>query len=70
MAEINKRKAGPKIASSIDIHCEIQAVPFAELSKMQPGEPSSAIRKRVIKARQIQTDRFSHLPQGDRKSVV
>ena len=26
----------------IDIHCEIQAVPFAQLSQMQPGEPSAA----------------------------
>lgn len=31
---INKRKAGPIIPSSIDIHCEIQAVPFAQLSLM------------------------------------
>ena len=58
LAEINKRKAGPKIASSIDIHCEIQAVPFAALSEMKPGEPSEKIRERVIKARQIQEVRF------------
>ena len=37
----------------IDIHCEIQAVPFAQLSRMQPGEPSAVIRERVIKARTI-----------------
>ena len=43
------------IFGCIDIHCEIQAVPFAELSKMQPGEPSAAIRERVIRARNIQT---------------
>ena len=55
--------SGP-LLDRIDIHCEIQAVPFAQLSQMQPGEPSSAIRERVIKARQIQTDRFSHLPLG------
>lgn len=48
----------------IDIHCELQTVPFAELSKMQPGEPSANIRERVIRARNIQTERFSHLPQG------
>ena len=46
-------KRGYIIPSSIDIHCEIQAVPFAELSQMQPGEPSAAIRERVIKARTI-----------------
>ena len=49
--------SGP-LLDRIDIHCEIQAVPFAELSKMQPGEPSSVIRERVIKARNIQTERF------------
>ena len=58
MTGINKRKADPIIASSIDIHCEIQAVPFAQLSQMQPGEPSSVIRERVLKARQIQERRF------------
>ena len=58
MAEINKRKVAPKIASSIDIHCEIQAVPFAALSEMKPGEPSEKIRERVIKARQVQEARF------------
>ena len=49
--------SGP-LLDRIDIHCEIQAVPFAELSKMQPGEPSEKIRERVIRARQIQEERF------------
>ena len=48
----------PKIFECIDIHCEIQAVPFAQLSTMKPGEPSENIRERVIKARQIQETRF------------
>lgn len=34
------------------------AVPFSELSKTAQGESSSEIRKRVIAARQIQTERF------------
>ena len=54
MTGINKRKADPIIASSIDIHCEIQAVPFAQLPQMQPGEPSAVIRERVIATRKIQ----------------
>jgi len=54
--------SGP-LLDRIDIHCEIQAVPFAQLSQMQPGEPSSVIRERVIKARNIQTERFSSLPK-------
>ena len=49
--------SGP-LLDRIDIHCEIQAVPFAQLSQMQPGEPSSAIRERVIRARKIQEERF------------
>ena len=56
--------SGP-LLDRIDIHCEIQAVPFAELSQMQPGEPSETIRERVIKARQIQTERFSSLALGE-----
>jgi magnesium chelatase family protein len=54
--------SGP-LLDRIDIHCEIQAVPFAQLSQMQPGEPSATIRERVIKARNIQTRRFSSLPK-------
>ena len=53
--------SGP-LLDRIDIHCEIQAVPFAQLSQMQPGEPSAVIRERVIRARAIQTQRFSSLP--------
>jgi magnesium chelatase family protein len=39
-------------------------VPFRDLSKMAPGEPSAVIRERVIRARNIQTERFSSLPLG------
>ena len=49
--------SGP-LLDRIDIHCEVQAVPFAQLSKMAPGEPSAVIRERVIKARQRQEERF------------
>ena len=56
--------SGP-LLDRIDIHCEIQAVSFAQLSQMQPGEPSAVIRERVIKARNIQTERFSSLPSGE-----
>ena len=51
------RISGP-LLDRIDIHCEIQAVPFNELSKMKPGEPSTSHRERVIKARLIQEERF------------
>ena len=49
--------SGP-LLDRIDIQCEIQAVPFAQLSRMEPGESSATIRERVIKARAIQEERF------------
>ena len=49
--------SGP-LLDRIDIHCEIQAVPFAQLSQMAPGESSETIRARVIAARKMQEERF------------
>ena len=54
--------SGP-LLDRIDIHCELQAVPFSDLSKLAPGEPSEKIRERVIKARHIQEARFNSLPK-------
>ena len=54
--------SGP-LLDRIDLHVEVPVVPFKQLSQMQPGECSAAIRERVIKARQIQELRFSSLPQ-------
>ena len=68
IARYMSKISGP-LMDRIDIHCEIQAVPFAELSKMQPGEPSSVIRERVIRARNIQTERFSSLPLGKGEGI-
>ena len=42
----------------IDLHVEVPVVPFKDLSTMAPGEPSSVIRERVIRARRIQEERF------------
>lgn len=49
--------SGP-LLDRIDIQCEISAIKFADISKAEPGEPSAAIRERVIKARRIQEERF------------
>lgn len=53
------RISGP-LMDRIDLHVEVPVVPFSDLSKMAAGEPSSFIRKRVIKARQIQEERFKN----------
>ncbi|MBQ7748336.1 MAG: YifB family Mg chelatase-like AAA ATPase [Paludibacteraceae bacterium] len=51
------RISGP-LLDRIDIQIEIVPVPFAKLAEQQPGEPSEVIRQRVVKAREIQTERF------------
>ena len=50
--------SGP-LLDRIDIQVEITPVPFDEISKTKPGEPSAAIRERVIKARKIQEERYA-----------
>lgn len=52
--------SGP-LLDRIDIQCEIQPVPFDDISKGKPGEPSIEIRKRVIAARKIQEERFKDI---------
>ncbi len=51
------RISGP-LLDRIDIHIEIIPVPFEKLSEMQVSESSELVRKRVIKAREIQDYRF------------
>ena len=55
------RISGP-LMDRIDIQVEIVPVPFEKISDSRPGESSSAIRERVIKARKIQQLRFADHP--------
>lgn len=52
--------SGP-LLDRIDIHIEVTPVPFDKLSEERRGESSVEIRKRVIEARNIQTQRFVEL---------
>lgn len=45
----------------IDLHCECVALTYDEISKAAPGEASSGIRERVIKARQFQEVRYRNV---------
>ena len=47
----------------IDIQIEIQPVEFDDIANTAPAESSASIRERVIKARQIQQERF----KGEKK---
>lgn len=49
--------SGP-LLDRIDMHIEVNPVPFENLSSAGDGESSMQIRERVIKARDIQTQRF------------
>ncbi|MFP4527669.1 MAG: YifB family Mg chelatase-like AAA ATPase [Candidatus Kapaibacterium sp.] len=49
--------SGP-LLDRIDIHVEVPAVKYQELSSDRTGEPSSKVRERVLRARAIQADRF------------
>lgn len=49
--------SGP-LLDRIDIHVEVIPVPFEKLSGAPPSESSEVIRQRVVKARQIQEERF------------
>ncbi|MCF2875534.1 MULTISPECIES: YifB family Mg chelatase-like AAA ATPase [unclassified Tenacibaculum] len=50
--------SGP-LLDRIDIHIEVTPVPFKKLSEDTKSETSIEIRKRVVRAREIQTKRFS-----------
>jgi magnesium chelatase family protein len=51
--------SGP-LLDRIDIHLEVPRLKYEELSKKRTGEASSIIKKRVIKTRKIQKDRFKY----------
>lgn len=50
--------SGP-LFDRIDLHVEVVPVPFKDLAEAPPAEKSETIRKRVILARAIQSERFN-----------
>ena len=56
------RISGP-LLDRIDIHVEVVPVPFKDLSVRQLSESSADIRKRVVRAREIQQQRFADSPK-------
>jgi len=54
--------SGP-LLDRIDIHIEVVPVSYDELAETKPAESSEDIRKRVIKAREKQSERFNAHPQ-------
>lgn len=52
-----QRISGP-LLDRIDLHIEVVPVPFRELHTLRTSEPSAVIRERVMRAREIQSQRF------------
>lgn len=51
--------SGP-LLDRIDLHVEVTPVAFSELSTLKPQETSASIRDKVIKARDIQEERYKN----------
>ncbi len=60
MQRYMNKLSGP-LLDRIDIHIEVQKVEFDQLTEKRKGEKSEEIRKRVLKAREIQQQRYEHL---------
>ena len=54
------RISGP-LLDRIDLQIEVTPVPFEKMSDARPGESSATIRERVIRARQVQQQRYAGL---------
>ncbi len=53
--------SGP-LLDRIDLHVEVTPVPFDDLNRDRPAEPSEKVRERVVAARQRQAERFEGTP--------
>ena len=51
--------SGP-LLDRIDLHVEVVPVSFDQMTSLRKNETSEEIRTRVVKAREIQSDRFKH----------
>lgn len=54
--------SGGPLVDRVDIHIEVPAVPFQELSSGPPGTSSAVMRERVMVARTFQAARFPGRP--------
>jgi magnesium chelatase family protein len=57
IARYNGRVSGP-LRDRIDLIVEVPGLPVAAIADAGPGEASSAVRERVIRARRLQQDRY------------
>ncbi|MBN1513241.1 MAG: YifB family Mg chelatase-like AAA ATPase [Phycisphaerae bacterium] len=53
-----RNKISGPLLDRIDIHVEVPAIRYRELASLEKGEPSAAVRERVVRARTVQHERF------------
>lgn len=58
VARYRARVSGP-LLDRVDLHLTVPAVAVEELTDVEPGEASAAVRERVVRARAIQRDRLA-----------
>jgi len=63
IAAYRAKLSGP-LLDRIDMHVEVPAIGYRELSGEAGGEPSAAVRARVVAARARQAARFAAKPRG------
>jgi len=61
IARYRSKISGP-LLDRIDIHVEVPAISYEQMARLEKGEPSSSIRDRVIRARQMQHQRYRNYP--------
>ena len=61
IVKYQSRVSGP-LLDRIDIQVEVPPVDPKDLPMLAPGEPSAEIRKRVLRARAIQAERYRDMP--------
>ncbi len=65
-----QRKVSGPILDRIDIWVEVPQVEHEKMSEIGDSESSEEIRKRVIKAREIQKERFFKLKSGNKRILT
>lgn len=58
MTRYRNKISGP-LLDRIDIHVEVPAMEYQQLASLEKGEPSAAIRERVVASRAVQRERFA-----------
>jgi len=61
IARYRSKISGP-LLDRIDIHVEVPSMAYEQLTQLEKGEPSAAIRQRVVRARKIQQERYKNQP--------